>query len=172
MGIVILLLCLSAALNLALWAAFWRLINGMPLRIFGLSRQERAADEAHALAVLEAAAAARINVLTLSLRSYEEQLAERSREAVAAAELRARVAEGRSTAAVSALGAASQLVGELRTLVMDFPRGQAWLSDRPSDAEGDRTCIGTLPSREALGLPPAPLPTEPPVAERSQGGAP
>jgi hypothetical protein len=189
MGIVILIVCLSMALNLALWSALYRVLDGVPLRIFSLSRQDRAADEAHALAVLEAAAAARVNVLTLSLRSYDEQLAERSREAVAAAELRARVAERRSTDAVSALGAASALVRELRTLVTDLPPRElppppgvaprssppalrdsgesgAWVSDRPSDAEGDRTRIGTLPSREALGLPP----TEAVAATCGEGG--
>jgi hypothetical protein len=179
MGIVILIVCVSAGLNLALWGALYRLVDGLPLRLALLLKERRAADEAHALAVLEAAASAKVHAQTLSLRAHDEELAQRHRDAVAAAELRAHVAERRSAGAVSALDAASALVRELRAIVMEVaPKAPpsppapvaeasapgsresgasgAWLSDRPSNAEGQRTRIGALPSRADLGLPPSP----------------
>jgi hypothetical protein len=178
MGTVIVIVCMGAGLNLALWGALYRMLDGLPERIFALVRRDRAADEARALKALQDAASARVAAVTFSLSAYEEDLARRSREAAAAAEVRARVAERRATDTTSYVDAASALVSELRTLLQErshpeaatasasSPRSSragmrdsgesgAWLSERPSDAEGERTRVGVLPSREALGLPPA-----------------
>jgi hypothetical protein len=117
MGIVILLLCLSAGLNLALWGALYRAVDGLPFRIFNLARKERAADEALALTVLQEAAAAKVGPLVQGIRAYHDQLDAGLRAQIAEAEVRARVTERRSSDAGVALSTASALVCDLRELL-------------------------------------------------------
>jgi hypothetical protein len=165
MGTVIVIVCLVAALDLALFVTLYRRLDALPARVLALAKAERAEGEARALNSLGEAASAKVATITLSLRRYEEQLADRAREALAAAEIRARLSERRSMDAATALGSASQLVRELRRMLLDLsPRpapsppadaapdpgdSGAWLrrecSERPTDPDGDRTRIGVLP---------------------------
>ena len=185
MGTVIVIVCLGAALNLALFVALHRRLDALPARVLALAKAERAEGEARALASLGEAASAKVATITLSLRGYEEQIADRAREALAAAEIRARLAERRSNDAATALGAASQLVRELRRMLLDLsPRpapappadappdsgdSGAWprpeCSGRSTDPEGDRTRIGVLPPPTLLR--PLLAPPHPSVAATS-----
>ena len=122
MGLVILFVCLGAALNLALWATLWRSVAGLPAAFLALARRERAEGEARALTVLEEMAARRVGAITSSLQALEEQQIERNRNEIAAAEVRARVAERRATDAAPVLGAASELVRELRRTLDELGR--------------------------------------------------
>jgi len=117
MGIVVVIVCLGAGLNLALWAVLWRKVDDLPAAFLALARRERAEGEARALAALQELAAGRVTSITLSLQSLEEQQIERNREERAAAEMRARVAERRALDAMPLLGTATDLLREARALV-------------------------------------------------------
>jgi hypothetical protein len=116
MDIVTLCLCAGLAVTLALVFALHRRLDGLPLRIWSIAKKERAQDEGAAVTALQEATAARVGPIVSSLRTYHEQLAASSRAQVADAEMRARVAERRSSDAGVALDAASALVRELRAL--------------------------------------------------------
>lgn len=122
MGIVLVVVCLGAGLNLALWAALWRKVDNLPAAFLALTRRERANGEAHALTVLQEMAAGKVAAITLSLRSLEEQHIERNRNERAEAELRARVAERRASEAVPLLGTAAELARELRRTLDELRR--------------------------------------------------
>jgi hypothetical protein len=114
-------LCAGLTLALALLMAIYRRIDGVPARVRTRSQDERAQDEAHAMRVLQEAAASRASALVLGLRSYHEQLEGRLRAEVAASELHARVVERRSADAAASIGAvldaATELLRQLRALV-------------------------------------------------------
>jgi len=121
MGTVILIVSLGAALNLALWGAVYRKLDGIPHHVWKAAQRDRAADETRALDVLQAAAASRLGGLVIGVQTYHEQLAGLARAQVADAEVRARMTERRAADAGIALDAASALVRDLRTLAEDLP---------------------------------------------------
>jgi hypothetical protein len=133
----------SATLNLALWGALYRRLDGLPERIFALARRQRAADQARALTVLQEMAAARVGPLVQGLRVYHEQLDADLRGRIAAAELRARVTERSSSEAGVALSAASTLVRELRAL-LDGVTGLA--APAVGEARDARDTVETAPA--------------------------
>ena len=112
-------LALALALLLAV-IAIHRKLDAIPARIWSIARRERDQDESKALTVLTEAAAVKVAALTLSLRTYEEQIAADLRAQVAAAQTRARVIEHRSSDAAIALSAASELVSELAAIVAEL----------------------------------------------------
>lgn len=112
------------ALALALLVSIHRRLDALPARA-GADRRERAPDAAAALGALKQATTLEVATITAALRSYEEHVAEQYQQMLAAAEMRARVAERRSADAGIALSTASELVRELRALVDG-------LADRPS----------------------------------------
>ena len=122
MGIVIVVVCLGAGLNLALWVALYSKLAELPQRVWKAVERAREVDQQRALTALQEAAAAKVGMLVLGLRSYHDQLEGHLKAQVAEAEVRARVAERRSSDAGVALGAASALVAELRGLAEDLPR--------------------------------------------------
>jgi hypothetical protein len=117
MGIVIVIVCLGAGLNLALWGLMFVRVDGLPVRVGQLVQRNRVADETRALEVLQAAAGARVGGIVIALQTHQEQLSSLVRAQVADAEVRARVSERRSSDAGVALSAASALVHELRGLL-------------------------------------------------------
>ena len=162
MGIVIVIVCLGAGLNLALWAVLFRKVDDLPAAFLALARRERAEGEARALTALQEMAAARVGAITLSLQSLEEQQIERNRDERAAAEVRARVAERRVAEMVPALGAATELVREARSLVDALSDHVAVTEDPP---DGRPTPV---PEHTASG--PALRSTRPPPDDRSRRG--
>lgn len=121
MGTVIVIVCLGAGLNLALWGLLYVKVDGLPLRVWQVAQRNRAADETRALDVLQAAAASRLGGLVIGVQTYHEQLAGLVRAQLAETEVRARVGERRASEAGSALVVASALVRDLRTLAEDLP---------------------------------------------------
>jgi hypothetical protein len=117
----IVIACLSTALNLAMWGAFYLRLRGLPLDVWKVAQRDRAGDEKRALDVLQEAAASRIGGLVIAIKTYHDQLACLVRAQLAEAEVRARVSERRSSEASIALDAASVLVRDLRTLAEDLP---------------------------------------------------
>jgi hypothetical protein len=122
MDIVTVVLCVGLALALALLVAAHRRLDGLPLRIWSIAKRERDEREGAAVTALQEATAARVGPIVSSLRSYHEQIAATLRVQVADAEMRARVAERRSSEAGVALRAASELVREARALRDDLAR--------------------------------------------------
>jgi hypothetical protein len=156
MEIVIAIVCVSAGLNLALWGALWNKLAGLPAAIQAEVRRERREGEARALTVLQEAAAARVGSITLALRSLEEQESARHRAELGAAETRARVAERRVSEVLPALGAASDLVRELRALL-------DWVRD--AEAEEETVVISADRGASAVAAVAAsPRPAVPPPA--------
>ena len=114
MGTMIVIVCVSACLNLALWAALFRRLDGLPLRIWSMAKKDRADGESYALTLLQERTAARVGAIVSLLRTHEEHVADAFRAQVAEAEIRARISERRSSEAGVALSVASGLVRELR----------------------------------------------------------
>jgi len=106
-------LVLALALLIAINHRLARLVP----RLSAIVRAERAHDDARSLTALQEAAAAKVGLVTVSLRRYEEQVAEAFRAQVAEAETRARMVERQSADAGIALSAAAELVRELRALL-------------------------------------------------------
>jgi hypothetical protein len=122
MDIVTVVLYAGLALTLALIVTVhWRL-DGLPLRIWSIAKKERDEGQGAAVTALQEATAARVGPIVNSIRSYHEQIAATLRVQVADAEMRARVAERRSSEAGVALRAASELVREARALRDDLAR--------------------------------------------------
>ena len=117
METVIAVVCLCAGLNLALWGALYHKLAGLPAAFLAQARRDRSEAEGRAMVVLQEAAASKVGGITLALRALEEQTLARHRDERAAAELRARVAERRASEALPALGAAQDLVRELRSVL-------------------------------------------------------
>jgi hypothetical protein len=125
MGTMIVILCVSACLNLALWAALYRRLDGLPLRLWSMAKTDREAGDSRALTLLQERTAAKVGDIVSSLRTHEEHVADAFRAQVAEAEIRARVSERRSSEAGVALSVASGLVRELRELLdgpLESPR--------------------------------------------------
>jgi hypothetical protein len=116
MGIVIVVVCVGAGLNLALWASFYMRLDSLPRRIWGMLTKDRTEGDSHALMLLEERAAVKVGTIVASLREHEAHVAEGYRAQVAEAQVRARIAERQSSDAGVALSAASALVRELRAL--------------------------------------------------------
>ena len=156
METVIAVVFLCAGLNLVLWGALYRKLAGLPGAFLAQARRERTEGEARAMAVLQETAAAKVGSITLSLRSLEEQTLARHRDERAAVELRARVAERRGSETLPALGAAQDLVRELRS-VLDTLLGSAAETHEPA---ADRITplleSEALAPRLAILRPPAP----------------
>jgi hypothetical protein len=106
MGIVILIVSVAAGINLVLWRALFVRLDGLPWRIWNLARKERSESDGRALALFK------------SLRVYEEHLAEGFRAQVAEAQARACTAERLASEAGAALAAATELVRELRRVLV------------------------------------------------------
>jgi hypothetical protein len=104
------------ALALALLVAIYRKLEAMPLRLWGLAREEQAHREGKALAAWQEVVAARVKASVVSLQSFHDQSAAIFRAQVADAETRARIAERRAAEVGVGIGAASELVRELRVL--------------------------------------------------------
>jgi hypothetical protein len=107
------LLCVALAIVLALLATLHRRVDQLPGRVRFLIAEERA----KALTELQEAVAGRVAGATAALRVYENDIAQHLRDEVVATELRARVAERRSTDVASVLEGATALVRELRALL-------------------------------------------------------
>jgi hypothetical protein len=168
MGNVIAIMCLSAALNLALWGALYYRLRGLPLAVWQVAQRNRVADDSRALDVLQAAAASRLGGLVIGVQTYHEQLAGLARAQAADAEVRARMSERRASDAVTALEAASALVRDLRTLAEDLPS----LIDRRAMQTG--IALGEAAARKdegepSLALAPAPAPEERATVEMPPG---
>jgi hypothetical protein len=163
MGLVILFVCLGAALNLALGAALWRSVAGLPAAFLALARRERAEGEARALTVLEEMAARRVGAITSSLQALEEQQIERNRNEIAAAEVRARVAERRATDTAPVLAAASELVRELRRTLDELGRTLEGL--------GGLLAVVQVASDMAHAAPATPMPDSGARKVAGEGGA-
>jgi hypothetical protein len=115
METIIVVVCVGAGFNLALWGALCRKLAGLPAAFRAQVRRERSEGEGRAMAVLQEAAAAKVGSITLALRALEERAVARHRDEVAALEVRARVAERRALEVVPPLGAAVELVRALRS---------------------------------------------------------
>jgi len=113
------ILCGGLALVVVLLVAIYRRLGALPIALRAQVKRERAVGQAQALTALQEAAAAKVGPITASIRAYEEGAATRYREEVAAAEVRARMAERRASNAVPVLGAASELVRDLRRTLDD-----------------------------------------------------
>jgi hypothetical protein len=114
MEIVIVIVCLGAVLNLAVWRALARKLDGLPAGIWNVARKERTADEGRAMTVLQEAASAKAGPLLIGIRSFHDQLYADLRAQLADAKVQTRIAERRSIEAGVAFSAASVLVRELR----------------------------------------------------------
>ena len=121
MGIVILVVSLGTALNLALWGALYRKLGELPLSVWKVAQRNRVVDESRAMDALQAAAASRIGGLVIGLQTYHDRLGDLTRARVADAEVRARVSERRASDTGVALSAATALVRDLRTLAEYLP---------------------------------------------------
>jgi hypothetical protein len=106
-------LCAALAAVLVLLAVLHRRVDQLPLRVRLLIAEERA----RALTELQEATARRVAGATAALRAYENDIVQHLRGEIAATELRARVAERRSTDASSVLDGATALARELRALL-------------------------------------------------------
>jgi hypothetical protein len=138
MGAVIVIVCVGAGLNLALWGALYVRLDGLPMRIWSMLRKERSEGDSRALTLLEERAAVKVGAIVESLRMYEEHVVEGYRAQVAEAQVRARIAERQSSDAGVALSAASVLVRELRGL-LDGTRATSPAA--PAATEGRSTVV-------------------------------
>lgn len=155
MGTVIVIVCVGAALNLALWGALFHRLRTLPLSVWQVAQRNRAADENRALDVLQAAAASRLGGLVIGLRGYHDQLAGLARAQVAEAEVRARVTERRASDALVALDVASALVRDLRVLAEDLPSllGRRGIEEHAA-APLDRAPVPSADERATVEVPP------------------
>jgi hypothetical protein len=123
-----------------------RWVDAIPRRVAVLIERERSHGEQRALDTLRAAAGERVAKLVLSLRDYEEQTAAAVRARAAADSTRTRMAEGRAEAAareaaeaLTVLGAASELVKQLRAVIDRAGPRPAEARDEASDPQERRT---------------------------------
>src|SRR4051812_16542776 len=93
------ILCVGLALVLTLLVAIYQKLEDLPLRVWGIAREQQAQQEGKELAALQEGVAARVKALVVSLHAFHEQIAASFRAQVADAEMRARVAERRSSEA-------------------------------------------------------------------------
>jgi hypothetical protein len=156
MGTMIVIVCVSAGLNLALWGALYVRLDGLPLRLWSLAKKERSEDDEAALTLLQERAAAKAGAIVESLRDYDEQVAASFRAQVAEAQVRARIAERQSSEAGVALSAASALVRELR-----------WLLDRERVVPGSASQSTPAAPEGRATIPPAAIADDAPVTPPS-----
>jgi hypothetical protein len=142
-----------------------RWVDAIPARVVVLVERERSHGEQRALDTLRAAAGERVAKLVLSLRDYEEQTAAAVRARAAADSTRARMAEGRAESAareaaeaLTVLGAASELVKQLRA-VLDRAGGPP--TSPAQDDAGDPQERRTVEMKPRPGLPSAHTDDEP-----------
>ncbi len=138
----------------------------LPTALSIVARRERIDGEARAMTALQEAAAAKVGPITTSLRALAEQSEARNRDAVAAAELRARVAERRASEAASALGAASELVRELRMTLDglgDLRATLARMGEPPTVASPRVTPVPDSGARKTVEVEPQAGGTPPPT---------
>jgi ferredoxin len=154
----VLMACIGAGVCLALWAVVYRKVAATPRTVWEIVRQERAAEVPRAQSALQEAAAVRVGAIVKSLRDHEDQVAASYRAQLADAENRARVIERRASDAGVALGAASELVREVRSL-RDELRALILLS-APQPAPGPAG--GDPDRRETTELPRPPPGLTPP----------
>ena len=109
--------CAGLALVLALLVAIYLNVDSLPARVWAIAMRERAEDAAAAQAALQQLAAPRVAALVAALTECHTQSAAELRAQVAAAELRARLAERQAKDAGTSIAIASELVGELRSIV-------------------------------------------------------
>ena len=160
MEIVIVIVCLSAGLNLALWGTLHRKVDRLPGTLWKLVQRDRAADQKHALDVLQEAAASRVGGLVVGLKTYHDDLGVILQQQIAEAEVRARISERRSSEAGVALSTAVVLVRELRRLVNgDGDGALAPLRPAPTVAEGRATIALEPEAMDTTRKPDRPEPT-------------
>lgn len=157
METVIVVVCLSAALNLALWAALYRKLDRFPAALRAQVRRERAEAQAEAMTVLQAAAALKVGAITAALRAREEEAATLYRDEVAAADLRTRIAERRAADAAPMLRTASELLRQLRELLNPLVAA-AGKRTVPPPPEPDPDARPTLETAPPASCAPPPLP--------------
>ena len=144
------------ALALALLVAIYRRLGALPFALRAQARRERDAGQAEALTALQAAAAAKVGAITAAISSHEEEAAARCLSEIGAAELRARVAERRTSDAIPVLGAASELVRELRHLLDELrPAGAELRPAHPTPMPDSGARLTVATGRPARCAPPA-----------------
>jgi hypothetical protein len=151
-------LLLGLALYVATILVIRRWVADIPARVATLIERERTNGEQRALDTLRAAAGERVGKLVLSLRDYEEQTAAAVRARAAADSTRARMAEGRADAAareaaeaLTVLGAASELVKQLRAVLDRAEPPPTEARDEAGDPQERRT----VEMKPRAGLPSA-----------------
>jgi hypothetical protein len=155
---------LGLLLYVATILAIRRWVNAIPARVAVLIERERSHGEQRALDTLRAAAGERVAKLVLSLRDYEEQTAAAVRARAAADSTRARMAEGRAETAareaaeaLTVLGAASELVKQLRVVLDRAGPPPTEARDEAGDPQERRT----VEMKPRAGLPSAHADDEP-----------
>jgi hypothetical protein len=98
------------ALVLALLVAIYLNVDSLPARVWAIAKRERAEDAAAAQAALQQLAAPRVAALVAALSECHAQSAAELRAQIAAAELRARLAERQAKDAGTSITIASERV--------------------------------------------------------------
>jgi Na+-transporting methylmalonyl-CoA/oxaloacetate decarboxylase gamma subunit len=149
MSIIVAGLAVVLGLILSLLVAIYLNVDSLPARVWAIAKRERAEDAAAAQAALQAVAAPRVAALVAALSDCHAQSAAELRAQIAGAELRARLAERQAKDAGTSLTIASELVGELRSLLHGLdvaPAGSFDADDEPQD-EGRPRARSAAPGR-------------------------
>jgi hypothetical protein len=150
MGTMIVIVFVSTGLNLALWAALYLRVDGLPLRIWSMAKKERAESDTRSATALQEAAAGKVGAIVNALRAYQEEVAKAYRAQIGEADLRTRICERRSSEAGVALSAATVLVRELRA-ILDRVGLPAEKADGARLSEDELTCVATRPVLGEMG---------------------
>jgi hypothetical protein len=140
----IVIVCVGTMLNLALWAALYLRVDGLPLRVWSMAKKERAEGDARSVTALQEAAAGKVGAIVNALRAYQEEVAKAYRAQIGEADLRTRICERRSSEAGVALSAATVLVRELRG-ILDCVAVTTGPNDRTRPSEDELTCVAARP---------------------------
>jgi Na+-transporting methylmalonyl-CoA/oxaloacetate decarboxylase gamma subunit len=126
----------ALGLVLALLVAIYLNVDSLAARVWAIAKRERREDAAAAQAALVVTAAPRVAALVASLAEHHARSAADLRAQITAAELRAGIAEREAKDARTSLAIASELVGELRSIVDDLHAAHVCelVSSDPGDA--------------------------------------
>ncbi|MFO0758418.1 MAG: hypothetical protein U0359_18140 [Byssovorax sp.] len=143
-------------------------IDGLPRRLLGVMKQERAREDGQAQSALLEAAGQKVHPLVSGMKSVHDQMVASLRAQIAEAEARARAAERQAQDLSVYLDAASTLVAELRTL-RDALRAPAEAPGRSARIEPRRPTVeesdgGDADQRATVELPRVPSPRAPAVS--------